>query len=104
VESATSAVAFHVEAAQRGEISEDEAKARALASIRCLRYDGDNYFWVNDTVPAMVMHPMKPELDGKDLREYKDPGRHLPVPRNGVCLPDRRRRLRELPLGQAEAR
>jgi methyl-accepting chemotaxis protein len=26
----------------------------------------------------MVMHPIKPELDGKDLRDFKDPaGKHL---------------------------
>jgi methyl-accepting chemotaxis protein len=89
VESATSAVAFHVEAAKRGEMGEDEAKARALAALRCLRYDGDNYFWVNDTVPAMVMHPMKPELDGKDLREYKDPdGTFLFREMAAVCRAD----------------
>ncbi len=73
VESATSTVAFQVEVARRGEITESEAKQRALATLRCLRYDGDNYFWVNDTTPTMVMHPMKPDLDGKNLREYKDP-------------------------------
>lgn len=30
--------------------------------------------------PAMVMHPIRPELNGKDLRENKDPdGKHLLV-------------------------
>jgi methyl-accepting chemotaxis protein len=73
VESATSIVAVQVEAARRGEVSEDEAKARALATLRTMRYDKSNYFWVNDLAPKMVMHPIKPEMDGKDLRDYKDP-------------------------------
>ena len=78
VESATSVVAVQVEAARRGDVSEDEAKARALLVLRTLRYDKTNYFWVNDTTPTMVMHPIKPEMDGKDLRDYKDPdGTHL---------------------------
>ena len=73
VESATSIVAVQVDAAKRGEITQEEAKARALAVLRTMRYDKSNYFWVNDTTPAMVMHPIKPEMDGKDLRDYKDP-------------------------------
>ena len=73
VESAASSVEAEVAATRRGEITDAEAKQRALATLRSLRYDGDNYFWVNDTTPAMVMHPMKPDLDGKDLSGYKDP-------------------------------
>jgi methyl-accepting chemotaxis protein len=36
-------------------------------------YDGTNYFWINDMHPTMVMHPIKPELKGKDLSDFKDP-------------------------------
>ncbi|MBF0308305.1 MAG: cache domain-containing protein [Magnetococcales bacterium] len=63
---------FHKQAV-RGEISAEEAKSRALAVIRELRFDKDNYFWINDMQPRMVMHPIKPELDGKDLGDFKDP-------------------------------
>jgi methyl-accepting chemotaxis protein len=56
-----------------GKITRDEAQKRALESIRTMRYEGDNYFWINDMHPTMVMHPMKPELNGKDLTEVKDP-------------------------------
>ncbi|MEW5772613.1 MAG: cache domain-containing protein [Thermodesulfobacteriota bacterium] len=41
--------------------------------VRGVRYDGDNYVWINDLHPTMVMHPIKPALDGKDLSEFKDP-------------------------------
>jgi methyl-accepting chemotaxis protein len=57
-------------------LSRAEAQKHALDAIRVLRYEGrngTNYFWINDMHPTMVMHPMKPELDGKDLTDYKDP-------------------------------
>ena len=56
-----------------GAMSETEAQKAALANIKALRYDKTNYFWINDTTPRMVMHPIKPELDGQDLSGSKDP-------------------------------
>jgi methyl-accepting chemotaxis protein len=59
-----------------GKLSRAEAQKQALDAIRVLRYQGrneTNYFWINDMHPTMVMHPMKPELDGKDLTDFKDP-------------------------------
>jgi methyl-accepting chemotaxis protein len=56
-----------------GKISRQEAQRRAVEAIRAMRYDDTNYFWINDMHPTMVMHPIKPELDGKDLSDYKDP-------------------------------
>jgi methyl-accepting chemotaxis protein len=58
---------------QEGKISRAAAQERAIGIIRAMRYDHDNYFWINDEHPTMVMHPMKPELDGKDLTNLKDP-------------------------------
>jgi len=65
-------VKFHqLEANQQ--LSRAEAQQRALEVIRPMRYEGSNYFWINDLHPAMVMHPMKPEIEGKDLSDYHDP-------------------------------
>jgi methyl-accepting chemotaxis protein len=58
---------------QKGEITRAEAQQQALAVIKTMRYEGENYFWVNDLHPSMVMHPMKPQLDGTDLSDFKDP-------------------------------
>ncbi|WP_428608414.1 methyl-accepting chemotaxis protein [Sedimenticola sp.] len=55
-----------------GELDESTAKAGALASIRSLRYEGGNYFWVNDMHSVVLMHPIKPSLEGKDLSGLKD--------------------------------
>jgi methyl-accepting chemotaxis protein len=57
----------------KGEIGEAAARREALALIRDLRYDRREYVWVNDLEPRMVMHPFKPELEGKPLVDYRDP-------------------------------
>ena len=53
-----------------------EAKQKQVfALVKALRYGPENkdYFWINDLHPRMVMHPYKPEMDGQDLTENKDP-------------------------------
>lgn len=78
VQVAESLVASYGARVASGEMTEDVAKASAMKAIKALRYGTDDYYWINDMHPRMVMHPMKPELDGKDLTENKDPnGKHL---------------------------
>jgi hypothetical protein len=60
-------------AAQRGEVTDEQAKMRAAARIGTLRYGGDEYFWINDLEPRMIMHPIKPELNGTNISGTKDP-------------------------------
>jgi methyl-accepting chemotaxis protein len=50
-----------------------EAQKQAIQLLGSVRFAGDNYFWINDLHPTMVMHPTKPQLDGTDLSNYKDP-------------------------------
>ncbi|MEO8120032.1 MAG: methyl-accepting chemotaxis protein [Rhodoferax sp.] len=57
----------------KGKMPEEEAKQSAMAALKDLRYSGTEYFWINDMQPKMVMHPIRPELDGKDLSDSKDP-------------------------------
>ncbi|MET0208785.1 MAG: cache domain-containing protein, partial [Burkholderiaceae bacterium] len=59
-------------------LSDADARAGAAAEIGKIRYSGSEYIWINDMTPKMVMHPIKPELNGKDLNQNKDPnGKHL---------------------------
>ncbi|VFR29480.1 Methyl-accepting chemotaxis protein I (serine chemoreceptor protein) [plant metagenome] len=78
VESAHSLVArFHARA-QAGQMTDAQARTEAMDALRAMRYSGSEYFWVNDMAPRMVMHPVRPELDGKDLSGMADPnGLHL---------------------------
>jgi len=58
--------------AKAGRLGEADAKAAALRDIKMLRYGNDDYFWVHDLTGRMVMHPLKPEMDGKDASDVKD--------------------------------
>ncbi|MEW5728504.1 MAG: cache domain-containing protein [Pseudomonadota bacterium] len=72
VEVAHGLIDHYAKEALAGRMATEDAKAAALAALKALRYDGVEYFWVNDMVPRMVMHPIKPELDGKDLSAFED--------------------------------
>lgn len=62
----------------KGVMTRDQAQEAALGIIKTLRYDDGNYFWVNDMHPTMLMHPLKPELNGKDITAKEDAlGRHM---------------------------
>jgi methyl-accepting chemotaxis protein len=73
VETATSVVRAQYELFRSGELTEAQAKENSIATIEKLRYGNDDYFWINDMAPNMVMHPFKPELNGKSLQQVKDP-------------------------------
>jgi methyl-accepting chemotaxis protein len=78
VETVASLVQHYVDLASQGKMPEAEAKAQALQAVKAMRYEKNDYFWINDFGPKMVMHPVKPALDGKDLSGNKDPnGKHL---------------------------
>ncbi len=73
VDSAVSVIARYQAEEASGRLDRGEAQARALADIKAMRYGENEYFWINDMTARMVMHPIKPELDGKDLADFKDP-------------------------------
>jgi len=58
---------------QKGMLTDEEARQRAQAHIAGLRYNTSDYFWINDIGLRMVMHPFKPDLNGTDLTNLKDP-------------------------------
>ncbi|HJV86509.1 MAG TPA: methyl-accepting chemotaxis protein [Noviherbaspirillum sp.] len=56
-----------------GELTREQAQALAKKAVGALRYQGEEYFWINDMQMRMVLHPAKPELNGKDVGGMKDP-------------------------------
>ncbi|WP_241243442.1 methyl-accepting chemotaxis protein [Caldicellulosiruptor changbaiensis] len=56
-----------------GKLSESQAQQTAKEIIRGLRYNSNDYIWINDLQPKMIMHPFNQELEGQDLSDYKDP-------------------------------
>ncbi len=78
VELAIGIAEHHHKQVQAGQVSEENAKQQALAQIKSLRYSGSEYLWVNDMNQVVLMHPIKPQLDGKDLTDLQDPnGKYL---------------------------
>jgi len=73
VESAYSVLA-HFEAEERaGRLTRAEAQYQAKETLRGMRYDGKNYFFMIDMTPTMLLLPFKPENEGKYLGDFKDP-------------------------------
>ena len=73
VEAAHSLVAGFAEQERVGQLSREQAQRLAVSALKSMRYDGSEYFWVNDMHPRMVMHPTRPKLDGTDITTSKDP-------------------------------
>jgi methyl-accepting chemotaxis protein len=62
---------FHsMEAA--GDLTRDQAQAAALSAVEKVRYDEKEYFWLQSYDNAMVMHPIKPALNGKSMDGFAD--------------------------------
>jgi methyl-accepting chemotaxis protein len=71
---------------KKGDISLERAQQEAMMRIKNLRYSKDEYFWINDLGPNMIMHPYKPELNGKDISGMKDPdGKNFFVEMVNIC-------------------
>ena len=66
-------IAEYDERARKGEFTLEEAQQRAKARIKLMRYGDNEYFWINDLNTKIIMHPIKPELDGQDQSGMKDP-------------------------------
>jgi methyl-accepting chemotaxis protein len=77
VELAWGILADYDEQVKSGALTLEEAKKKAAQQLSKLRYEGKEYVWINDLHPRMVMHPYKPELNGTDLSESKDPSGKL---------------------------
>jgi methyl-accepting chemotaxis protein len=72
VETVTGIIDYYCKLSKEGKMPAKDAKSAALSQIKTLRYEKDDYFWINDMRPAMIMHPYNTELEGKDLADYKD--------------------------------
>ena len=72
VETAYSLVADAMARAQADEMTEQAAQQEALTRLSRLRYDKDQYFWVNDMSGAMLMHPTSPKLNGTSVLSMQD--------------------------------
>ncbi|MBN2530855.1 MAG: cache domain-containing protein [Deltaproteobacteria bacterium] len=64
--------------AKYGQMTMAEAQHKAMSIIRNIRYgpEGKDYIWINDMTPKMLMHPYRDELEGSNVKDFKDPDGH----------------------------
>ncbi len=55
-----------------GELSKSELENEIKKRLKAIRYERNNYVWINDMDAVIIMHPTAPHLNGKDLSEMKD--------------------------------
>jgi methyl-accepting chemotaxis protein len=72
-DSALSQVAAQHARAEAGEITMEQAQTNAKDIIRDIRYRDIEYFFIHDLQGNMIMHGVRPDLDGQNLIELQDP-------------------------------
>ncbi len=72
VESSVSIVQHYFEKSQRDKLSTKEAKELVIETLSSIRYEKDNYFWIQDSADVMLMHPTNPQLINKNINDIKD--------------------------------
>ncbi len=86
VESSASLISHFKAMSDAGKMGKEAAQEAAKAAVGSLRYSGDQYFWINDFGPRMIMHPFSPQLNGKDISDNQDPdGKRLFIEMVKVC-------------------
>ncbi len=73
VDAAVSQIEAQHARAEAGEITMEEAQTAALTVVGDIRYREIEYFFVHDLEGVMIMHAVRPDLDGQNLWELQDP-------------------------------
>ncbi len=80
VEVASKAVQQQYDEFKKGTISEAEAQQRAKASIRAMRYNVDDYFFILDKDIVQLVHGARPDQEGRNQTKQQDgAGKYLGV-------------------------
>lgn len=74
-DSAWSIINLYHSKTQTHDLDDELARQQAIEHIKHLRYGPglEDYFWINDMTPNMIMHPYRPDLEGRDISLFKDP-------------------------------
>ncbi len=63
--------------AEAGKMPVAEAKRSAAADLRVMRYEGaGGYLVILDPHAMVIMHAVRPQMEGKDMSNFKDPDGH----------------------------
>src|SRR5476649_92027 len=73
VQTASGILNYYHDLETAGTLTREAAQKQALTVARGLRYDQNDYFWINDLTPVMIIHPANPKLEGQNLSTIRDP-------------------------------
>ena len=86
IEVASKVVQQQYDEFKKGTISEAEAQQRAKASIRAMRYNANDYFFVQDKAVVTIVHGVRPDQEGADMSKKQDPtGKYFSVEMNKIA-------------------
>jgi methyl-accepting chemotaxis protein len=77
VQSAVSIIASFEARAASGEMTVEQAQTEAMNAVRAIRYQGNEYLFIDNYNYVNVMHSLQPEKEGSDREEIKDPNGKL---------------------------
>lgn len=72
VENAVSLMQGIYEKEQSGEFTEEEAKKQMKYLVKELRYNGEGYFWIDNTKGDLIAHPVLEAREGENRLNEKD--------------------------------
>ncbi|PYE27093.1 methyl-accepting chemotaxis sensory transducer with Cache sensor [Rhizobium sp. PP-WC-2G-219] len=55
-----------------GTMTQAAAQAAAIDAVKAMRYQNNGYLWINDMQARVLMHPIKPEMNGTDQSGLAD--------------------------------
>ncbi|KTC58862.1 chemotaxis protein [Pseudomonas savastanoi] len=73
VQTASGILTYYQGLEAAGSMTREAAQQQALKEIKGLRYSQNDYFWINDLRPVMIMHPTNAKLEGQDISTIRDP-------------------------------
>jgi signal transduction histidine kinase/DNA-binding response OmpR family regulator len=72
VESASGIIARQCRLEAEGKKTRPEAQQSAIESVRAMRFETSNYFFILDMRGTTILNPPRPELEGQPLESIKD--------------------------------
>ena len=72
VEVSMGVLEYHQKLAQSGKLSDDEAKQAAKESLRNVRFEANDYYFILDTNHVYVLLPPRVEFEGQNKGDMKD--------------------------------
>lgn len=72
IDSAMSLINHYQQLADGGSLTVEEAQRLAMDNVAQLRFDKDNYIWINDYNRIVLLHPGNSKLIGTDMSNVQD--------------------------------